>query len=655
METLIYLGKVNLYWILLYTCYHLILRKHTFFQLNRLFLLGSLLLAFLLPLIIYPATAPPVPVIYEVSAESITISYDTREDPSLLTWTNLAWIIYAFGVLFSAFRVMRQIFGLTNYIKQGELIDLDGCTLILIDSNEVGSFSFLKWIVINRNDYAHHFDAILRHEMVHTQQWHSADILLLEITKTIFWFNPVLLLYKHAIQEVHEFLADSQAPNKETYARFLLSYALNAPGASLTNHFFKTSQVKNRIQMIYKSRSSKWMLGSYLIALATIGAVAMFVAGCEQKGKSSVSGEVISTHEGGVVSGVITDEKGNALPGANVLVNGVERGTSTNSNGKFELDVPPNGELVVSFPEFKTQIVQIGDVSKVISIQLDKGDGSVTLTGPVKEHTLEYHEPATEINGKKIFTVVEKQPEFQGGIGKMYEFLANNIQYPEAASRADVSGKVFVSFVVTETGEIHNVQVLKGIGFGCDEEAVRVVKAFPKWIPGSHDGVPVNVKYNLPINFVLEEKNTTFLKTKKNSKNPIAIPADKVSKDAQLAAVPSTDTGQANTSKADNKSARYANINERFFAQKEMPIGLRGNELNFDEKKPLIFIDGVKQKERGNAGMANLDVNSISSISVLKNPSASDVYGEEGKNGVILVETQEKSGKPPVKLKILAD
>jgi TonB family protein len=655
MDTLIYLGKVNLYWILLYVCYNLILRKYTFFQLNRLFLLGSLFLAFLLPLIIYPATAPPVPVLYEVSAETFTISYDTHRDPSLLTWTNFAWMIYAVGVLFTAFQLSKQISSLTRYFRQGELIDLDGCTVILIDSNEVGSFSFLRWIVINRNDYEHHFDAILRHEMVHTQQWHSADILLLEITKIIFWFNPVLMLYKRAIQEVHEFLADAQAPNKEHYARFLLSYALHAPVASLTNHFFKTSQIKNRIQMIYKSRSSKWMLGSYLIALSSIGAVATFVAGCEQKEKSGASNEVISSHQGGPVSGEITDEQGNALPGANIVVNGVERGTSTDAAGKFRLDVPANRELVVSFPGFKTQIIQISDVSKSLTIKMGKGDGQGIAGGQLREKTLDDPKSATEINGKKIFTVVEKQPEFQGGQKKMYEFLAKNMRYPERASKANVGGRVFVSFVVTETGEIQDVQLLKGIGFGCDEEAVRVIKAFPKWVPGSQDGIPVNVKYNLPIHFELENKDTSGLKTKGNRKNSVAMPADKVGKGIQLAAVHSTDTGQTNTSKAGNKPARFANIDNQFFAEKEMPIGLRGNEFQLGEQKPLIFIDGVKQKERGSEGMANVDINTISSISVLKDASASAVYGEEGKHGVILIDTQKNTEKSAAKLRILHD
>ncbi len=105
---------------------------------------------------------------------------------------------------------------------------------------------------------------------------------------------------------------------------------------------------------------------------------------------------------------------------------------------------------------------------------------------------------------EKVFTVVEQQPEFPGGTSEMYKYLGKSIKYPSAASRANVSGRVFMSFVVNVDGSIQDVTVLKGLGFGCDEEAMRVVKAMPKWKPGKQSGRAVRVKYNLPINFQLE-------------------------------------------------------------------------------------------------------------------------------------------------------
>lgn len=105
----------------------------------------------------------------------------------------------------------------------------------------------------------------------------------------------------------------------------------------------------------------------------------------------------------------------------------------------------------------------------------------------------------------EIFTVVEQNPEPRGGMSSLMSYMGDNITYPEAAQKANVSGKVFVSFVVAKDGHIADVQILKGIGYGCDQEAVRVVRQMPRWTPGRQNGKPVNVKFNLPINFSLNK------------------------------------------------------------------------------------------------------------------------------------------------------
>lgn len=103
-----------------------------------------------------------------------------------------------------------------------------------------------------------------------------------------------------------------------------------------------------------------------------------------------------------------------------------------------------------------------------------------------------------------IFDVVEENAEFPGGLPKMYEFLANNMKYPPMAKEAGVQGKVYVQFIVFKDGSIGEVKVLRGIGSGCDEEAMRVVKAMPKWNPGKQRKVPVSSRFNLPIVFKLQ-------------------------------------------------------------------------------------------------------------------------------------------------------
>lgn len=103
------------------------------------------------------------------------------------------------------------------------------------------------------------------------------------------------------------------------------------------------------------------------------------------------------------------------------------------------------------------------------------------------------------------YTVPEQLPEFKGGMPALGQFLSQNLHYPPAAQRAKVQGRVFISFVINKEGEVEDVEVLKGIGFGTDEEAVRVVKASSgRWVPGAQRGQKIKVKYNLPINFSLQ-------------------------------------------------------------------------------------------------------------------------------------------------------
>ncbi len=102
------------------------------------------------------------------------------------------------------------------------------------------------------------------------------------------------------------------------------------------------------------------------------------------------------------------------------------------------------------------------------------------------------------------FLVVEQNPDFPGGTAALQRHLSQNLRYPAPASRANVSGRVFVGFVVNADGSIADVQLLRGIGFGCDEEAKRVIEQMPRWKPGKQAGRAVRVRFTLPIVFALE-------------------------------------------------------------------------------------------------------------------------------------------------------
>jgi protein TonB len=123
-----------------------------------------------------------------------------------------------------------------------------------------------------------------------------------------------------------------------------------------------------------------------------------------------------------------------------------------------------------------------------------QNDAVIDVAVPVMEDAYDPNEP---------LTMVEEMPQFPGGAEALYPYIGKNLKYPEQAVEEGIEGIVYLSFVVETDGKITGVTVLRGIGGGCNEEALRVVRSMPNWTPGKQGGKPVRVKYNLPIRFKL--------------------------------------------------------------------------------------------------------------------------------------------------------
>jgi len=179
--------------------------------------------------------------------------------------------------------------------------------------------------------------------------------------------------------------------------------------------------------------------------------------------------------------------------------------------GQLHLDVMEEEVIPVSTvappppppPPAPTTQIEIVEDDVEIEDELEIEDMEIEEDTKVEEIVIE-DEPEEEVVEEEIFTIVENMPEFPGGTKKLFQYLGKNIKYPAMAKDAGIKGKVYVTFVVDKDGSIADVKVLRGIGGGCDEEALRVVKSMPKWSPGKQRGKPVRVQYNLPINFILK-------------------------------------------------------------------------------------------------------------------------------------------------------
>ena len=160
-------------------------------------------------------------------------------------------------------------------------------------------------------------------------------------------------------------------------------------------------------------------------------------------------------------------------------------------------------------PEMPKPKVEKQVVSAAIEIkEVKELTKAVEIDDPIIEDEIEGlitgETQAIEVVPDAPFERVEDMPEFPGGDAALLTLIAENIKYPKAAQRIGVEGRVTLSFVIDEQGAITNIEVLKGIGAGCDEEAVRVLKLLPNYSPGKQRGVPVKVRMRIPVNFTLQ-------------------------------------------------------------------------------------------------------------------------------------------------------
>jgi len=171
-----------------------------------------------------------------------------------------------------------------------------------------------------------------------------------------------------------------------------------------------------------------------------------------------------------------------------------------------KLDVPPPVKTIkyVASKVTKEEVVeeQVPTQEELKQVEIS----TVTQEGPTE---VVFEEPVQEVvqegnDDDKIFTVVEQQPEYPGGMEAMAKFIGKNLKYPSTARRMGVDGKVFVQFVVDKEGKISDVQVIKGVSADCDKEAVRVVQMMPAWKPGKQNGKAVKARFVLPIRFKLD-------------------------------------------------------------------------------------------------------------------------------------------------------
>ncbi len=672
MEFLTYLAKASLFTILFYCFYALLIRRTTFFHLNRAYLILSLAASFLLPL---AEIEEKVALTGSVEEVSYAITDEITVPPASMaekTAKDVSAVQIFLGIYFSGatlFLVLLLIRLLKTFslLRSYSPVLMEDIPVILLDGHQTGSFSFFNRIFISLPDFEHHFDTVYNHEKIHVSQKHSLDILLTELCQVFLWFNPAIRLYKHAFQEVHEFLADTSATDRESYAQFLVSYTMSTSGKlPMTHPFLSRLTLKQRIRMLYRERDSGYTLGRYLLIIPMAAILvaltasrhyvyisdsnapaeslpmeipAVTVKAVEQPAMQAGTRRKFETRKLTVetveqpamqaapkaddrkISGRVLDAADNKpLPGAVVMIRGSNTGTTTNSEGFYTLTVPTDtGKIFVSFVGFIPQTVPVGNKDQ-IDVVLSKSRNQleelvVVGYGFVDKAKGQTEAGKTDTSGG--WGVVEAMPEFPGGHKELYRFLQKNIRYPGEAARARIQGKVYVSFVINKLGDIRNPRVLQGLGYGIDEEALRVVISMPRWTPGRQNDVPVDIEYTLPINFKLDlaEKN----------KQGYVPRHDTIRSGEEI---------QLRASRIEIRGAETLPATGHFSSPYELTELIDQPRMKFPrgEDAPLFLVNGKEQYS-----LDGLSPDSIASITVLKKGDLVSKYGSRAKNGVLLI------------------
>ena len=268
---------------LLYTCIIPLLEKETFHRLNRILILGCLIMSFAIPLVHFTGgTNPTVDMVRQaVQLPEVLIDGNAKEQ-SVWSWADIIICIYIIGAVAIFTMTVVQTVRLTRQLRQCEHItDNRGNTIVLTDC-ATSPFCLFHYIVMSRDDYANNRNYILTHEQEHIRLGHSIDLIILQAATIIQWFNPFVWLIGKNLKAIHEFEVDEAVLNKgidaTQYQQFLVIKAVGNRLQPFANNLNKES-LKRRIIMMNQKKSNRWMMlkALFIIPVATL-AVSVFAS-----------------------------------------------------------------------------------------------------------------------------------------------------------------------------------------------------------------------------------------------------------------------------------------------------------------------------------------------------------------------------------------
>ena len=439
-----YCIQVIVFQFLFWLVYEISLKRTTFFSYNRWYLLLSFSLSLILPLLkfdlFYDVISPERLSAFKAQQILDTTARETEitgnQNSILSKQISLNWwiVTYAVGVVISAIFLSLKLFKLKSLFTQN-LKSTEGQFRIIELPQTKTAFTFFKTIFLGSELSALERDQILVHEKVHAKQLHSLDLLIFEVFKVVFWFNPMVFVYQSKIVMIHEYLADTESvkrTSKSNYFQYLLNASFGSEDLIFSSQFLNTSSLKKRIKMIQKKQSRSLAKLQYLFAIPLTFAMLIFVA--------NVS--------------------------ANTIQNKVSEASATpvQNTANVEIIAENNENQPIDFP-----------FAVVDQIPLFKGCAELSET----EQKTCTSEKISNFVYKEIKKILSERLKNRGMQRIVVQFrISASGKIEKARARAILAG--------------NNREAI-------ETAAVKAVEALPQLIPGEHKSEKVNVIYSLPI------------------------------------------------------------------------------------------------------------------------------------------------------------
>ena len=686
----IYILKSSVCLVLFYLFFRLLLSKETFHRFNRMALLGVLFFSLLIPCIevttrhqveVQQAVLSIEQLLLMAELEATPANVGAVQETPAISWVQIVLLVYLAGILFLACRNIYSLICLFRLIHSSKHEKLEKGVTLVVHNQEIAPFSWMKYIVISRKDLEENGREILIHEMAHIHHRHSVDLLVADICIFFQWFNPGAWLLKQELQNVHEYEADetviNEGVNAKEYQLLLIKKAVGTRLYSMANSF-NHSKLKKRITMMLKEKSNPWARLKYLyvLPLAAIAVTAFARPEISEKMEeiSAVKvndlAEIVQEKVLQDTVKVSKDEKRDDL-----VVSGVK------SKEEEEIVI---FEVVEQMPEYPGGMSALQKyLSEKIAGSPMKGKAggrvmvgfTVAETGKIKDvRTLQSDEASLNQEAERI---VSEMPDWIPGkqrgrpvpVKYTVPIRFGNIRFAENKQPLIFADGMEISMDAMEKldpSTIESFSVLK------DSASIKVYGK-----RGANGVILVNTQrgsktkiQNKEISFSQKTTSTdavpdfpvsgTVVDEQGRPKAGVSIIVPntnhgtitdinghfslKAMKDGNLwfsfigykpvkASVSSTMNIRMEQEVVDlfpELSGSVKNGNSGFKVNNGVTVhGIKGEE-------PLVIIDGKEAMEKD--ALSKLAPDHIKSISVLKDKSAQVVYGDKGKNGVIIVE-----------------